>query len=315
MTVSPNTLTGSRVLITGAGGQLGRYLRPAFERAGATVIGIGSRPVAGVDLAADIADARSVSDTIARIHPEVVIHAAAYTDVDGCERDPALAAAVNAGGSAHIARAAKTVGAYVLAIGTDFVFSGDGGAPYPEDAPPHPLSIYGESKLAGETAVLDADPSFAVARTAWLYGGSGKHFPRTVLNVVRDRGGMDVVIDEVGSPTFAGDLAGGVVALAAAGGHGVFHLVNEGSASRFGFARAVAGAAGLDPLAIGRTTTEEFLAKYPLPARRPADSTLRNRRAAELGIVLRPWLEAVESYAPTLALELGIATSGVPQEV
>ena len=108
------------------------------------------------------------------------------------------------------------------------VFPGDGGAPYAEDAPTAPISAYGRSKLMAEQAVLEADSGFAVARTAWLYGGAGKHFPRTVLTVLRDRGGMEVVDDEFGSPTYAGDLAEALVQLAIRRGEGIFHLVNEG---------------------------------------------------------------------------------------
>ena len=107
------------------------------------------------------------------------------------------------------------------------VFPGDGGAPYAEDAPTAPISAYGWSKLMAEHAVLEADSGFAVARTAWLYGGAGKHFPRTVLTVLRDRGGMEVVDDEFGSPTYAGDLAEALVQLAIRRGKGIFHLVNE----------------------------------------------------------------------------------------
>lgn len=311
------TLGGSRVLVTGAGGQLGRYLRPQLELAGAKVIGVGSRSTSGVDLIVDITDAEPVVNTMNQLRPDIVIHAAAYTDVDGCERDPDRARAVNAAGSGHIAKAAQSVGAYVIAIGSDFVFPGDGGAPYSEDALPHPVSVYGRSKLAGEKAVLAVDPSFAVARTAWLYGGAGKHFPRTVLNVVRDRGGMQVVSDEIGCPTFAGDVAESLVALAASRGSGIFHLVNEGGTSRYEFARVVAEAAGLDPTLIASTTTAEFLAKYPLPAKRPPDSRLINNRAAALGIVLRQWSEAVQAYTQSLGFELGLTKGAtpVPQEV
>src|SRR5579884_4270672 len=299
-------LTGQRVLVTGAAGQLGGYLRPALLAAGADVIGLDSRAGAGADRVVDITEADATREAIVAARPHAVIHGAAYTDVDGCERDPALATAVNATGTANVAAAARAAGAYLVAVGTDFVFPGDGGAPYAEDAPPAPVSVYGASKLAGERAVLAADPTFAVARTAWLYGGAGKHFPRTVLTVLRDRGGMEVVDDEAGSPTFAGDLAAALVQLVAARDAGVFHLVNEGRASRYELARSVAAAAGLDPDLVAPTTTAAFLAKYPLPEKRPPDSTLANTRAAALGIRLRPWRDAVAAYVPHLAGELGL---------
>ena len=114
----------------------------------------------------------------------------------------------------------RDAGSYLIAVSTDMVFPGDGGAPYAEDAPPAPISAYGWSKLMAERAVLELDSAFAVARTAWLYGGAGKHFPRTVLTVLRDRGGIEVVDDEFGSPTYAGDLAEALVQLAIRRGEG-----------------------------------------------------------------------------------------------
>jgi dTDP-4-dehydrorhamnose reductase len=298
----------TRVLITGAGGQLGGYLRSAFEAAGSTVTGLGSSAKPGVDAIADVTDADAVQTIFEEARPEVVIHAAAWTDVDGCELDPARAEAVNVAGSRNVAEAARAHSAYLVAVSTDFVFDGQGGAPYAEDAPPCPLSVYGRTKLAGEAAVLAADPGFAIARTAWVYGGTGKHFPRTVLRVLGDRGRMEVITDEAGSPTFAGDLAAALVKLAESRGSGIFHLVNAGRATRFELARAVATAAGYDPFVVAPVTAQEFLARYPLPARRPEDSTLASTRAAELGITLPPWQTSIDTYVPRLAAELGIDT-------
>ena len=303
------SLQGMRVVVTGAGGQLGGFLVPALAAAGATPVGFGSRPGPGGAVPVDVTDEAAVLAAIAAARPDAVIHAAAYTDVDGCERDPARAEAVNGAGSAHVAAAAVAAGAHLVAVGTDFVFPGDGGAPYAEDSPPAPLSAYGASKLSGERAVLAASPGFAVARTAWVWGGPGKHFPRTVVRTLRDRGEMEVVADETGCPTHAGDLADALVALLAVRAGGIVHLTNAGRATRFALARAVAVAAGLDPASVRSTTTEAFLARYPLPARRPADSTLANTRAAGLGIRPRPWDEAVSAHVPALAAELGLAAS------
>jgi dTDP-4-dehydrorhamnose reductase len=283
-------LAGRRIAVTGAGGQLGRYLTAALMGSGVHPIGFSHNEGQGNDHQLDITDNQAVLEAFTTAGPDIIIHAAAYTDVDGCERDPDRAQAVNGRGSANVAAAARSVGAYLVMVSTDFVFSGNGGAPYPEHAGPEPLSWYGRSKLAGEDAVLAANPEFAVARTAWLYGGTGKHFPRTVLTVLRDRGSIAVVTDERGSPTFAADLAEAI----------------EGSTSRLTLARAVAQAAGLDPARVEPTTTAAFLAKYPLPARRPADSTLANTRGGEIGIALRPWEEAVAEYVPRLAHELGL---------
>ncbi|HET7093299.1 MAG TPA: dTDP-4-dehydrorhamnose reductase, partial [Thermomicrobiales bacterium] len=302
-----NGLRGQRVAVTGAAGQVGEYLCWALEAAGADVWRLGHHPGAGIDTAFDLTSAEAVRKRIVGCRPDVVIHAAAYTDVDGAERDPNLAMAVNGAGSAHVAAAAKEVGAWLLGVGTDFVFPGSGGAPYGEDAAPNPINAYGRSKLAGEQAILAADPSFAVARTAWVYGGPGRHFPRTLLRLLRDRDAVEVVDDETSCPTYASDLAEALTALAIARGAGVFHLVNEGQATRYALAREVARAAGLDPDVVHATTTADFLRKTPLPARRPPNSALRNERAAALGIRLRPWNEAVAAYVPKLAKEMRIA--------
>lgn len=297
-------LAGQRVVITGAAGQLGALLVPAARRSEATVIAFGSRPGAGIDVAVDLAEGEAASQALLTVEPDVVIHAAACTDVDGIEREPGRGERSNAQATRNVADAAKDAGAYLIAVSTDMVFPGDGGAPYAEEAATAPISAYGRSKLVAEHAVLEADAGFAVARTAWLYGGAGKHFPRTVLAVLRDRGGIDVVDDEFGSPTYAGDLAEALVQLAVRRGEGIFHLVNEGRASRYTLARETATVPGFDPEQVRPISTEVFLERFPLPARRPADSTLRNLRAAALGITLRNWREAVKAYVPVLAAEL-----------
>lgn len=257
----------------------------------------------GIDVIADLRDEIQILQALDRAQPEAIIHGAAYTDVDGCERDPDLADSINHIGSANLARLARDRGIWTIGIGTDFVFSGDGGAPYAEDATPNPVSVYGSTKLAGERAILDAAPSFAVARTAWLYGGAGKHFPRTVLGTLARHGRMDVVDDEIGSPTFAGDLARALVSLLSHRPSGVLHLSNEGATSRFALARRVASLAGRDPELIAPVSTAAFLEKYPLPARRPANSTLVNTRAAALGVTLPVWDDALDRYVPSLAAE------------
>jgi dTDP-4-dehydrorhamnose reductase len=305
------SLAGQRVVVTGAAGQLGRFLVPAVRAVGAEVIAFARRSGASIDTVVDLTDQDAVARAMGAAAPDVVIHAAACTDVDGIERDPMRGEFGNARATRHVAEAARRVGAYLLAVGTDMVFAGDGGAPYAEDGTVGPISAYGRSKLAAERVALETDPRFAVARTAWLYGGAGKHFPRTVLTVLRDRGVIDVVDDEYGCPTFAGDLAEALVHVAAVRGAGIFHLVNEGRASRFELARETARLAGIDPDRVRPVSTADFLARYPLPAPRPADSTLVNRRAAALGITLRPWEVALRHYAPTLGAELGLAADSV----
>ncbi len=295
---------GECVLVTGAAGQLGGYLLRRLAESGYTAIGLGRSEAPGVHVVADIRDRAQLAEVFERAQPNTIIHGAAYTDVDGCERAPELADAINRVGAENVAVLAAERGIRLIGVGTDFVFSGSGGAPYPEDAPPDPISVYGTSKLAGERAILAADARFAVARTAWVYGGQGKHFPRTVLTMLARHGRMEVVDDETGSPTFAGDLAEALVAVLPHRPSGILHLTNEGATSRFELARRVAEEAGQDPERIAPVSTEAFLAKYPLPAPRPANSTLANTRAAAMGIRLPPWDDAVSRYAPTLAAEL-----------
>lgn len=299
---------GERVLVTGAAGQLGGYLCSELCDAGYDVVGLGRTASDGVDAVADISAAEGVKRVFDEMNPDVVIHAAAYTDVDGCEKNPDQADQVNHLGSRNIAEVAAQSGAWVLAIGTDFVFSGERDTPYEEDAPVGPISKYGQSKLDGERAVLETDGSFAIARTSWVFGGEGKHFPRTVVSVLQERGVMSVVDDEVSSPTFAGDLARALVALIPLHPSGVLHLSNEGVVSRYEFARKVARVAGFDPEAVTPTSTAEFLGAFPLPAKRPAFSALANRRAAAMGVVLPEWEDAVSRYVPRMMADWGQAS-------
>jgi dTDP-4-dehydrorhamnose reductase len=304
------SLAGLRVAVTGAGGQLGGYLCSHLRTQGAVVTGFGRAAAPGVDRVLDITDQDATQRAMRDARPEIVLHAAAYTDVDGCERSPEHAETVNVAGSEHVARAARLIGAHLVIVSTDFVFDGED-PPYLESASPNPISVYGRTKRDAEQRVLDLVPSAAVVRTAWLYGGAGKHFPRTVLNLLRARESIEVVTDEIGSPTFAGDLAQAVIALAATGDGGVFHLVNTGSVSRFDFARAVASEAGINPGRIQPISIDAFLEKYPLPARRPSNSTLVNSRAASRGISLRGWADALAEYMPCLVAEMD-GTGNVP---
>jgi dTDP-4-dehydrorhamnose reductase len=297
-------LTDWNVLITGAGGQLGQALTQAIRAAGGNPLGLSRQPGYGISLISDVRDADALERAVNAAEPDTIIHAAAMTNVDACEQLPAEAAAINTRGSANVAHAAHRAGAHLIAISTDYVFSGRAGAPYSERDTPDPVSVYGRTKRAGEEEVLAVDPGFAVVRTAWLFGGAGRHFPRTVLRLLLDHGRMEAVTDERGNPTSVHDLAAALVTLITLRGAGIFHLTNTGTASRYELAQAVAVDAGYDPAAVTPVSAAEFRARRPLPAPRPADSSLENHRAAALGITLRPWRQAVAAYVPHLAREM-----------
>ena len=219
-----------RILITGANGQLGVALSQALA---------GRAEVIGRDLPAFDITAADCAAQVAALTPDWVVHAAAATDVDGCEKNPAMAAAVNADGTRRIAEGCRRAGAGLVYISTDFVFDGGQAIPYVETDAPRPLSAYGRSKLAGEQAVREVAPRWAIARTAWLYGVHGRNFVKTIVTKAAAGESLRVVDDQVGSPTYAGDLARALAQLMAEGLTGVFHLTNAGSCSWFEFTREI----------------------------------------------------------------------------
>jgi dTDP-4-dehydrorhamnose reductase len=270
------------ILVTGAGGQLaGNVIRRGSP-------GVSIRGLTSSDL--DITDAGAVRDAV---RPgDVVLNCAAYTAVDAAETDEAAAVAVNATGPRILAEATARVGARLIHVSTDYVFAGDASEPYEVDDPTGPRTAYGRTKLAGEREVLAADPTAVVVRTAWVYTGVGSDFVATMLRLQRERDTVSVVDDQVGSPTYAGDLAGGLLELAGrpdvAGG--VLHATNAGRATWFDLARAVFAGVGADPERVRPCTTADF----PRPAPRPAFSVLSPAAWAGAGLTpLRPWADAL----------------------
>jgi len=267
-----------RILVLGGGGMLGRDLCDVLP---------GEVHAPSRD-EVDLADPRSV--TRAAEGMDVVINAAAYTDVDGAEADEATATAVNGAGAGAAAAAASTAGARFVQVSTDYVFGGDADTPYSEDAPVGPRTAYGRSKAAGEAAVRAAHPSPTIVRTAWLYGAHGRSFPRTMLALAAQRPRVDVVADQRGQPTWTRDLAGAIRALIESGTPaGVFHGTNGGETTWFDFARTVFASAGLDPERVHPVAS----AAFPRPAVRPAYSVLGHDawRRADLPEP-RPWADA-----------------------
>lgn len=279
-----------RFAVTGAGGMLGRELvREAGER--------GLDLVAWDRAAADVTDAAAVARAVDAARPDVVLHAAAWTDVDGCEGDPDRASRVNGVGTANVASACRAAGCRLVTVSTDYVFRGDRDGPYAESDPPAPISAYGRSKLAAEKATLALGDAGAVARTAWVYADHGKNFLLTMLKLGRERREVRVVDDQRGSPTFAADLAAALLDLAAVGGSGIYHVTNAGSVTWNGFARRIFALAGMDVDVIPVTSAE-----FPRPAPRPASSVLANTRFAREGLPAVPaWEDGLERCLARLA--------------
>jgi dTDP-4-dehydrorhamnose reductase len=245
-----------RWVVTGAHGMLGQDLVEVLD--GYDVV-----PLDRADL--DITDAGATAEALAGA--DVVVNCAAYTAVDAAEEDEAAAFAVNAVGAANVARAARLAGARVVHVSTDYVFDGAATQAYPVDAPVAPRSAYGRTKAAGEWAVRAENPDHLVVRTAWLYGAHGACFPKTIARVAAERGGLDVVSDQVGQPTWTADLAALVRRLVEAGAaSGTYHGTSGGSCSWHEFAQEVVAAAGLDREIVRPTTSEAFVRPAPRPA-------------------------------------------------
>lgn len=272
-----------KLFITGSKGQLGQALQRQFAR----------DAVLPVDLPeCDITDRACVMQTIAEFRPDVVIHAAAMTNVDGCARNPDAAYRINALGTQNVALACQQVGSVMLYISTNEVFDGTKTEPYLEFDAPHPINTYARSKLAGENIVRDLLTRFYIVRTAWLYGRGGNHFVRKMIRLADEQGRLRVVIDEVGSPTYAEDVARGIRQLLPTGAFGVYHFVNEGLASRFEFAREILQRSGRGHVPIEPIT----LADFRRPSTPPPYTPLRNFCGAALGITFRPWQDALAEY-------------------
>ena len=278
-----------RWLVTGAAGMLGQDLVGQLRARGDEVTAT-DRPEI------DITDADAV-DLAVGGH-DVIVNCAAWTAVDAAETNEAGAFAVNAIGPQQLARAARAHGVRLVQISTDYVFGGDATSPYAEHAALAPRSAYGRTKGAGEWAVRTETPDHLIVRTAWLYGAGGGCFPKTIARVAGERGGLEVVDDQFGQPTWTADLADLIIRLVAADAPaGIYHGTSTGEASWHGFAQAVVAAAGLDP-AIVRTTTSEGSAR---PAPRPAYSVLGHDALDAIGIApIGPWRERWEVAAESV---------------
>ncbi|GAA4838005.1 dTDP-4-dehydrorhamnose reductase [Luteimicrobium xylanilyticum] len=277
-----------RWIVVGAAGMLGQDMVAVARVAGYEVVALTRAEL-------DVTDAAACRDALAGA--DVVVNGAAYTAVDAAEEHEADAFTVNAVGAANLARAAAA-GARLVHPSTDYVFAGDADAPYAEDAPVAPRSAYGRTKAAGEWAVLAASPDHLVLRTAWLYGAGGGNFPKTIVRVARERGGVDVVDDQRGQPTWTHDVADLAVRLVAAEAPGgIYHATSSGDGTWFDFARAAVTSARLDPETVRPTTSEAFVR----PAPRPAYSVLGHDALRHAGVEpIGDWRERWDAAAPSV---------------
>ena len=274
-----------RILITGAKGRLGGEISQLYGKLG--------HNVTGTDLdTLDITNWAQVQTTFDEIQPDLVIHCAALTAVDFCAEHPDEALRVNAFGTHNIATCAQEHGAGLVYISTNEVFPGIEWREYAEYDQPAPVNPYGQSKWAGEQTVRDLTTRHYIVRTSWLFAHGGNNFVQAILHRAREGKPLRVVTNEVSTPTYNSDLANAIVALTNTKRYGIYHLVNSGHVSRYGFARELLNQAGMSDIAIEPIA----LAEWPRPSRPPEYAILRNFEAAELGIVLRPWQDAIAAF-------------------
>ena len=273
-----------RIVITGHKGQLGRALQVVLK---------GER-LLGLDLPEyDITTRQAIAQAIADFKPQVVIHAAAMTNVDWCERDPDAAYQINSLGTQNVALACQRCGAAMVYVSTNEVFDGTKSEPYLEFDRPHPINAYGHSKLAGELITQALLNRFYIVRTAWLYAQDGSNFVTKMIQLADERGELRVVTDEVSSPTYAPDLAEAIAKLIHTEHYGIYHFTNEGICSRYDFAVKILELSGRGHVPVHPITSDQYTRASTPPLYAP----IRNFCAATaLGITLRSWEEALQAY-------------------
>jgi len=281
--------------VTGAAGQLGSDVVDVLHAYGEEVAAYDRKGL-------DITDRVMVRATMRMVEPSIVVNCAAYTAVDDAESDEDRALEINAHGPAIIAEECARSGARLLHVSTDYVFAGDASTPYDERTRPAPQTAYGRTKAAGEQAVLTAGAETFVVRTAWLYGQVGANFVKTMARLAQQRETVDVVDDQIGSPTWTLHLARALVALGVADlPGGIYHCTNAGEATWYVFARAIFAELGLDPARVQPTTTD----KFPRPAPRPLYSVLSTEKWNRAGLPeMSHWRDALHEAFETLGEEL-----------
>jgi dTDP-4-dehydrorhamnose reductase len=276
-----------RILIIGSNGLLGSDLVEDWTE---------DHLIPGTSRDADIRELEQVRQLVTREHPDWIILAAGYTDVDGSEQHQDLAFAVNRDGARNVSIVARELGAKLCYLSTDYVFDGAANRPYEPEDPIHPLNIYGASKAAGEKAVQEEAGHWLTARTSWLFGVARPSFPEKILRAADSQPQLKVVADQVGSPTYSRDLARVIRELVRADTRGVLNITNSGSCSWFEFAKETLRRAGHNTPVYPITSAEAGR-----PARRPANSVLSPKALAAHGITLRSWQEALAVYLVELS--------------
>ena len=275
------------ILVTGANGQLGREMQ--------RLSAVSPNNYTFTDVAElDVTDAGAVRQAVAQTRAEVIVNCAAYTDVERAEEDEPRADLLNHKAAGNLAAAAKATGATLFHVSTDYVFDGTAHTPYRADTAPSPLGAYGRTTLAGERAVMASGCKYLTFRTAWLYSEYGNNFLKTMLRLTAEKERLNVVFDQAGTPTYAGDLAMTIFSIVEggyfAGNEGLYHFSNEGVASWYDFAAEIAAAAGHDKCRIRPCRTAEF----PTKAARPAYSVLDKSKIKEtFGLEIPHWRESM----------------------
>jgi dTDP-4-dehydrorhamnose reductase len=298
------------VLVTGSEGMLGKALIKSLRTSSIQAIGA---DIKSNENPLDITNLDDTSSVIKKIHPDIIIHTAAYTNVDGCEKTPEKAYAVNAEGTKNIAQAAKDIGSFLIYISTDYVFDGGKLAPYTEKDKPSPISVYGKSKLTGEEAMRDILDNYLIIRTSWLFGKGGKNFVDAIIEKAKSGQALKVVNDQTGCPTYTQDLAGAICKFLDSSPvpnlyanvnqqnlvrgqndmPAILNITNSGSCSWYEFAKEIIKLKGINNVKIIPIKSNEA----NMPAKRPKMSVLDNSEYVRLtNKALPAWQDALKHY-------------------
>ena len=290
-----------KILITGSNGQLGNELQKIVST-GKAEIGSVSEEIKNAEVFAmdvdtlDITNLEQVKKVLNEVKPDVVINCAAATNVDGCEANQDLAFKINSLGPRNLAMVAEELGAKIVQVSTDYVFSGVGEAPLKECDLVAPVSVYGKTKLLGEEYVREFSSKYYIVRTAWLYGYVGHNFVYTMMKLGKDRDTLNVVNDQLGNPTHANDLAYHILKLIQTEEYGVYHCTGKGECSWYNFASEIMKLSGRN-CTVNPCTSEEYKSMYPNSADRPAYSSLDNMMLrCTIGDEMRDWKDALKTF-------------------